>query len=95
MLVLPPGAYGSAAATGGVGSGAASASARRECLLTSSLDGTLRLWDVSADLMSLEVCVAGAFCGVWRLHDRSAEDARVAAAARGDGFSHPFFFVCV
>lgn len=55
MLVLPPGVYGAAAA----GGGAASASARRERLLTSSMDGTLRLWDVSADLMSLEVCVGG------------------------------------
>eukprot|EP00903_Cladosiphon_okamuranus_P017264 g15909.t1 len=48
MLVLPPGAYGAA------GGGPAPASARRECLLTSSVDGTLRLWDASADLMSLE-----------------------------------------
>lgn len=53
MLVLPPGAYGAAAA------GGASTSARRECLLTSSMDGTLRLWDVSADLMSLEVRFTG------------------------------------
>ena len=54
MLVLPPGAYGAANSA----AGAASTSVRTECLLTSSLDGTLRLWDVSADLMSLEVCIS-------------------------------------
>ena len=64
MLVLPPGAYGAANSA----AGAASTSVRTECLLTSSLDGTLRLWDVSADLMSLEVCISaprrrGGGCG--------------------------------
>ncbi|CAM9591782.1 unnamed protein product [Ectocarpus sp. 12 AP-2014] len=53
MVMLPPGLYGSG--TGGAGAGAgAGAAAAGGRLLTSSLDGTLRLWDVSADLLSLE-----------------------------------------
>ncbi|CAN0183209.1 unnamed protein product, partial [Ectocarpus sp. 4 AP-2014] len=53
MVMLPPGVYGSGTGAGasGAGDGAAAAGGR---LLTSSLDGTLRLWDVSADLLSLE-----------------------------------------
>ncbi|CAM9840170.1 unnamed protein product, partial [Ectocarpus sp. 8 AP-2014] len=49
MVMMPLGVYGSG--TGAAGAGAAATGGR---LLTSSLDGTLRLWDVSADLMSLE-----------------------------------------
>lgn len=48
MLRLPPGAYGA---------GASASTRSDERILTSSLDGTLRLWDVSADVMSLEVCL--------------------------------------
>lgn len=47
--MLPPGVYGEADA----GRGAGSAGGQR--LLTASMDGTLRLWDVSVDLLSLEV----------------------------------------
>lgn len=52
MLMLPSGVYG-AATSGLAADGRGLARCRR--LLTSSMDGTLRLWDVSADLMSLEV----------------------------------------
>lgn len=58
-ITLPPGLYsadGAASGDGGGGSGfAAGGAAPCERLLTSSLDGTLRLWDVSADVLSLEV----------------------------------------
>lgn len=56
MLRLPPGAYG-AVAGAGAGAGAPASTRSDERILTSSLDGTLRLWDVSADVMSLEVCL--------------------------------------
>lgn len=63
MVMMPPGVYGSG--TGAAGAGAAAIGGR---LLTSSLDGTLRLWDVSADLMSLEVCLCPcvSFVGIGR-----------------------------
>ncbi|CAN0322878.1 unnamed protein product, partial [Laminaria digitata] len=51
LLVLPPGVYGEADAGRGAGS------ERGQRLLTASMDGTLRLWDVSVDLLSLEVCM--------------------------------------
>lgn len=57
MLLLPPGVYEAIPAGS---STAAPASAKCERLLTASLDGTLRLWDISADLMSLEVRTIGA-----------------------------------
>lgn len=37
--------------------GGARGEARCQQLLTASMDGTLRMWDVSGDLLSLEVCV--------------------------------------
>ncbi|CAM9915274.1 unnamed protein product, partial [Hapterophycus canaliculatus] len=51
-ITLPPGLYGTG--SGGVSGVAAGGAAPCERLLTSSLDGTLRLWDVSADVLSLE-----------------------------------------
>lgn len=56
MLMLPPGVYGPTS----TGERRASASCRR--LLTSSMDGTLRLWDVTPDLMSLEVILLSRRC---------------------------------
>lgn len=51
MILLPKGTYGASA--GGGRGGAANIR-----LLTSSLDKQLRLWDISADVMSLEVGVS-------------------------------------
>lgn len=48
MVLLPKGAYGACIRKGRGG-------AEHRRLLTSSLDGKLRMWDISADLMSLEV----------------------------------------
>lgn len=55
MLLLPPGVYGGNNDGGDDETEGIRHASHGRHLLTSSMDGTMRVWDISVNLLSLEV----------------------------------------